>query len=93
MSIRFECFGMTILKARAVDLEMQDFEGHTVQELAPENRGGVLILYLPNDGTISLFMPYSSALEYANALNACNDREAAANDDQAAFRHANRIQI
>lgn len=65
MSIRFECFGMTILKARAVDLT----------DIDPEAKSGCLVLQLPNSGTINLFMPYPSALEYADAMNACNDRE------------------
>lgn len=66
MSIRFECFGMTILKATALDLKgpQDDFAV-----------GGVLILALPNKGKISLFMPYETALEYSTAINACNDRE------------------
>ena len=67
MSIRFECFGMTILRARAIDLKMGGDEYET---------GGALVLDLPNDGKITLFMPYETCAEYANALNDCNIREA-----------------
>lgn len=68
MSIRFECFGMTILKALAIDLK-------DPRDGLDWTAGGVLTLTLPNEGKISLFMPYSTALEYASAINACNDRE------------------
>lgn len=70
MTIRFECFGMTILKARAVDFS-------DIDNKAEGEGNGVLVIELPNEGTINLFMPYSTALEYASAINACNDREAA----------------
>lgn len=72
MTIRFECFGMTILKARAVDCYIEGIE--------QSRRSGALRLQLPNDGSITLFMPYDTALEYASAINACNDREAVSND-------------
>lgn len=70
MTIRFECFGMTILRASAFNLaDPRD---------PPEGiAGGVLVLALPNNGKISLFMPFETAEQYANALNACNDREVA----------------
>lgn len=68
MSIRFECFGMTILKASAVDLNPDN----DIPSLLGQ---GCLRLQLPNDGAICLFMPFESAKEYANAMNACNDRE------------------
>lgn len=67
MTIRFECFGMTILKAKAIDLWPEG--------LAPLKGEGCLRLQLPNDGSISLFMAFETATEYANAINACNDRE------------------
>jgi hypothetical protein len=69
MSIRFECFGMTILEASAIDLEDK-------REGLEWTAGGVLRLSLPNDASISLYMPYEAALAYASAINTCNDREA-----------------
>lgn len=60
--ISFDVHGVTVLKAAAWDAE---FDGR-----------GALRIELGEDRRIILFMPYSTALEYATALNACNDREA-----------------
>lgn len=58
---------------------------HGVKFISAEARefGGAEWLTIKTFGVeheITLFMPYSTALEYASAINACNDREAVSDD-------------
>lgn len=65
---------------RVYKLEATVFDTYANNE-DREKSGCIWLKLLREDGreeeSLHLHMPYSTALEYASAINACNDREAA----------------